>query len=360
MPQAERAAAPRSAVSVSDAAVSQAGLALRFPCQHYAPDRRKFVTMQPVPVAALPPQPTDIRDGSTAGAWLVLGSALVWSAGGILVRLADVENPWNTIFWRASTAALFLIAFMLVRDGRSGTLALFRGMGWAGIGVGVCFATASTLFVVALNHTTVANVLLMQAGVPLLAALLSWVLFREKLRISTWIAIAAVIAGVAVMVSDSLTGKVSPVGDGLALVIALAFAAATVITRRFSHIRMTPAVCTGSLFSLAIAGIMSLLTTGGVAVGWQHAPYIALLGISMGLGMALFTQGARLIPSAFAALLGTAETILGPVWVWLFLGETPSFRTVTGGSMVLAALAAYLAWQLLGHHRIRRLPPPVN
>ncbi|MFZ2101395.1 MAG: DMT family transporter [Oricola sp.] len=316
--------------------------------------------MKTGPAATVPPPPTDMAEGSAMGAWLVLASSIVWSAGGLLVRLADVESPWNTVFWRAGTASLFLIAFMLVRDGWAGTLALFRGMGRAGLAVGLCFTSASTLFIVALNHTTVANVLLMQAGVPLIAALISWALFREPLRLSTWAAIAAVIGGVAIMVSDSLTGRVSPLGDGLSLLIALSFATATVVTRRYSHIRMTPAVCTGSLVGFAIATVMSLATTGGVMVAGAQMPPLVLLGLSMGLGMALFTQGARLIPSAFAALLGTAETILGPVWVWLFLGETPSLRTVLGGSIVLAALMAYLAWQIFGHHRLKRIPPPVN
>src|SRR3546814_18829007 len=67
---------------------------------------------------------------------------------------------------------------------------------------------------------------------------------------------------------------------------------------------------------------------------------------------ALF-RSARLIPSAFAALLGTAETLFGPFWVWLFLDETPTTRTVVGGAIVLAAILAYLAWQLIGHRKVR-------
>ncbi|MGF1593793.1 MAG: DMT family transporter [Kiloniellaceae bacterium] len=292
------------------------------------------------------------------GAWLVFGSAFVWSLGGILARLAEVDNPWTTIFWRAGTATLFLLAFMLLRDGRAGTVALFARMGVAGLGVAACFAIASTSFVVALQFTTVANVLLMQAGVPLIAALISRVLFGEPLRLVTGIAIAAVIAGVAVMVSDSLTGRVSPVGDGLALLIAFAFATATVITRRKAGVRMTPAVCTGSAIGCAVALGMSLATAGSVAVEIWQLPILGVFGVSLGLGMALFAQGARLIPSAFAALLGTAETILGPFWVWLFLEETPTPRTIVGGAIVLAAILAYLTWQIASNRRIRRLAPP--
>lgn len=297
-------------------------------------------------------------ESHSLGTWLVFGSAVVWSLGGILARLAEVENPWSTIFWRSGTAALFLLAFMLLRDGRAGTLVLFARMGPAGLAVAGCFAIATTSFVVALQFTTVANVLLMQAGVPLIAALISRVLFGEPLRIVTGVAIAAVIAGVAVMVSDSLTGRVSPLGDGLALLIALVFATATVITRRHAGIRMTPAVCTGAAIGCVIALAVCLATARPLAVEPWQLPVLGVFGASLGLGMALFTQGARLIPSAYAALLGTAETVLGPLWVWLFLDETPTPRTVIGGTIVLAAIVGYLIWQLSNQRKIRRVAPP--
>jgi drug/metabolite transporter (DMT)-like permease len=316
---------------------------------------------QSISPPSLPAQNESPHPESQAlGAWLVFGSALVWSLGGIIARLAEIENPWTAVFWRSGTATLFLVAFMLLRDGRAGTLALFARMGFAGLGVAVCFAIASTSFVLALQFTTVANILLMQAGVPLIAALISRILFGEQLRFMTWIAVAAVISGVAVMVSDSLTGRVSPIGDGLSLLIASAFAVATVITRRYSGIRMTPAVCTGAALGCVAALVLSLATAGSVAVAAWQLPILGVFGVSLGLGMALFAQGARLIPSAFAALLGTGETILGPFWVWLFLAETPTPRTVIGGAIVLAAILAYLVWQIADNRKLRRLAPPIH
>src|SRR3546814_13494732 len=86
--------------------------------------------------------------------------------------------------------------FLLLRDGRGGTASMFALMGLAGLAVALCFAIASTSFVVALQFTTVANILLMQAGVPLIAALISRILFGERLRLTTWLAVAAVISGV--------------------------------------------------------------------------------------------------------------------------------------------------------------------
>ncbi len=306
-----------------------------------------------------PPQVTP-SEGQALGAWLVFGAALTWSLGGIIARLAAVEDPWTTVAWRSGTATLFLLGFMLVRDGPLGTGQLFARMGPAGLTVAGCFTIATTSFVVALQHTTVANILLMQAGVPLIAALISRVLFGERLRPTTWLAIAAVICGVAVMVSDSLTGRVSPVGDGLSLLIAISFASATVITRRRAEIRMTPAVCTGAAFGCAIA--VGVCLAGGTTLavsGWQM-PLLGLFGVSMGLGMALFTQGARLIPSAFAALISTAEVILGPIWVGIFLDEVPNLRTTIGGAIVLAAILAYLAWQIIDNRKLRRIAPQVH
>ena len=277
------------------------------------------------------------------GALLILGSATAWSFGGTIARFLSVTESWTIVFWRAFFASVFLLGFMLRRQGMRNTLGLFRAMGWPGVAVGLCFALASTCFVVALAHTTVANVLLIQAGVPLIAALMAFVLFGERVALSTWAAIAAVISGVAIMVSESIGGTVSPVGDGLAVLIALAFAGATVITRRHAQVQMMPAVCTGTLIATCVAALMT--PQFGVS-----APDLGLLflfgAFNLGLGMALFVTGAPLLPSALAALIGIAEPVLGPLWVWLIHNEIPSQRTLVGGAVVFFALLGHILWQM--------------
>lgn len=282
---------------------------------------------------------------------LVFLSALFWSFGGAIGRFVEAPDSWTIVFWRSFWAAAFLFGFMLLRDGGRGTINLFRSIGLPGVVVAFCFATASTSFVVALAYTTVANILLMQAGVPLIAALLSFLIFRERIAPATWAAIAAVIAGVAIMVSESFNGEVSPIGDGLALLIAVVFAVATVITRRFAHVRMVPATCLGTL----IAGTLAATQASTIAVSNADMGFLFAFGaLNLGLGLAFFATGARLIPAAFAALLGTFETILGPVWVWVVHGELPSTRTIVGGTVVLAALLVHIALEF------RRLSEPAK
>lgn len=281
---------------------------------------------------------------SRKGILLVAGSALFWSFGGTIARFLAVQDSWTVVFWRSIFAALFLLGFMLWRDGLRGTFNLFKNMGGWGVAVALCFATASSAFIIALAHTTVANILLIQAGVPLIAALLTWILFHEKISTSTWAAIAAVIAGVAIMVSESFTGKVSPIGDGLALLIAVAFAVATVITRRHANVQMAPAVC----LAVTLAAINAAFLSGTYLVSPADFAWLIAFGaINLGLGLAMFVTGARLLPAALAALIGTLEPVLGPLWVWLVHHEVPSERTLLGGAVVFLALLThlYLDWQ---------------
>jgi drug/metabolite transporter (DMT)-like permease len=278
-----------------------------------------------------------------AGVLLVAASAILWSFGGTIARYITVEG-WTVVFWRSYFAVVFLMCFLVLREGPRVTLRQFTGMGWPGLAVACCFAGASTCFVIALSYTTVANILLMQAGVPLIAALMCFLLFKEHVSLQTWLAIAAVIGGVFVMVSETLTGKVSPIGDGLSLLIALLFATATVLTRRHHEVRMTPAVTLGILIAFGAAAIMG----GAQSVSLPDLLWLVAFGaLNLGAGLAAFALGARLIPAAIAALIGTLEPVLGPVWVWLVHGEVPSERTIIGGSVVFAALCTHLLAEAL-------------
>lgn len=294
-------------------------------------------------VAPLMNAPTStLRSDQTYGVALVASAAIIWSFGGVIARFLQVTDSWTIILWRSAFAALFLLVFMLFRDGFKGTAKLLLGIGPPGIGVAACFAVASTAFVVALAHTTVANILLVQAAAPLIAAVLTWALFGERVPLNTWVAIAAVILGIAIMVSGSVSGHLSIVGDGLALAISFAVAIATVITRRHAHVRMTPAVLLAMIIACCVS---ALLSTPRMVAPTDVALLFAFGALNLGLGLSLFVTGARLIPAALGALVGAIEPVLGPLWVWLVHGEIPGARTLLGGALVIAALLAHLTYQ---------------
>lgn len=283
------------------------------------------------------------------GTILVVGAAVCWSIGGLIARQMHLD-AWTIIAWRGGIAAVTLLLFLLIRD-RGQTWSLFRNMGLGGIGVALCFAAASISFVIALQSTTVALILVIQSTAPLIAGLLAWIWLREKLGWATIAAMAVAFAGILLMVGKA-EGPSDMTGLILSGVIALAFAFAAVLTRRYSHVRMTPATCLGT----AIMGATGFIMAGTEAFDITAADfgYLFLFGaVQLAIGLILFTMGARHIPAAHTALLSLVETVLGAFWVFLFLGENPGIYALYGGILVVGAVAANTIY---AQRRVQRQP----
>ena len=209
----------------------------------------------------------------------------------------------------------------------------WRSIGIAGVGLALCLAVASGAFIAALNHTTVARVLFIQAISPVLAALLARVLLGEPVGRRSVLAMAIALGGVTLMLGAPGGGDAA--GDGLALLMSLAFALALVITRHRRDVSMAPATCLSQLFLLAAFGPFATPATSA-ATTWPRSRCSAA-GRSAS-GSSLLTIGARLIPAAQVALITLLEVVLGPLWVWLASSEQPDTATLAGGAVVIAAI----------------------
>lgn len=276
------------------------------------------------------------------GIALVVGAALLWSTGGLVVRSLETTDTWTIVFWRSATASLFLLLYMSMRNGRH-VPALFLHMGWPGWIVGLSYTWASISLIIALAHTSVAKALIILSCGPILAALLGRIVLGERVSWLSWLAIFASAGGITLMVSDSY-GHGSIIGDLAAFGIAVAQAIAVVTMRRHRDIQMMPAM----LVATSLAALIALPLAGTLMVSAMDAVLLTFFGAGqLGLGLAMFSIGAPLIPAAQAALLNVVEPILGPLWVWLALGERPSEAALLGGAIVLAALAVHTAADLM-------------
>lgn len=258
-------------------------------------------------------------------------AAIAWSTAGVLQRQLTVGTS-TQLFGRAAFAGTALLAYVaLVERGR--VLRAFRSVGAAGIAVALCVAVASGSFIAALNYTTVARVLFILAVSPVLAALLARVALGEPITRRTLLAMGIALAGVAVMVGAP--GDASLAGDGLSLLTALSFAVMIVITRWRHDVSMAPATCLSQL--ILVVAFVPFASPG--EVGGSDLAWLAALGIGqIGLGFALLTVGARLIPAAQVGVISLLEVVLGPLWVWLALNERPSALTLAGGAIVIGAI----------------------
>jgi len=288
----------------------------------------------------------DLSRQHRRGRLYVALAAVAWSTAGLLQRKLTVDVG-TQLAGRALFAVLGLLLFVAVAE-RGRVLRAFRAIGRGGIAVTVLMAVSSGAFIAALNYTSVANVLFMQALAPVLAAVLG-TFVGEPVARRTWIAMAVAIAGVGLMVGGP--SHPSAAGLSLSLLMSISFAGTIVVTRHQREVSMAPATC----LSQALVFVFAAPFASPGSVGGRDLMLLAGLGIGqIGLGLIFLTIGARLIPAAEVALITLLEIVLGPLWVWIALSEQPSATTLAGGAIVLAAVVI----QAVGAPEEPSAPPP--
>lgn len=258
-------------------------------------------------------------------------AALAWSLAGILQRQLHMSLA-SQLAGRAVFAVVAVFVFVAIAE-RGRVIPAFRAIGRPGLAIAGLMAVSSGSFISALNATSVANVMVVQALVPLAAALLG-LLAGEPVRRRTWAAMGIAVSGLALMAGSPT--RPGPAGLVLSLLAMLTFAATIVIARRKAEVSMAPATCLSQVLVFAVfAPFAHVSEMGGGALG-----YLALMGVvQMGLALFFLSLGARLIPAADAALISQMENVLGPLWVWLAGIEHPSAPTLAGGVIVIGAVA---------------------
>lgn len=275
--------------------------------------------------------------GYVGGVALLLIGGGFLSMGGLFVRAIAQADGWQILQFRAIGFCLTVLAFIAWRR-RGRLVAPFRRLGWAGVACAGFLAFGFIAYVIALTLTTVANAMFVLATSPLFCALAGRVLLGERIGPVTAAAIAIAVAGIAVMVADSLR-----VGDWHGMLVALcvpvAFAGMVISIRLGgADSDMMPAV----LLSGALAGLVALVIGDSPAdLPLRDCLLATAMGaVQLAVGFICITLGTRAVPAAEVALLTLTEPILAPVWVWLAFGEVPGHATLVGGAAVLIAVAA--------------------
>jgi len=287
------------------------------------------------------------------GLFFVFAAGVLWSTVGLGIRLIEQAEVWQILLYRSISLSIFLFVVILLRS-RESPLAQVRRAGVPAAIAGLSLVAAYAGGIYAIQSTSIANAMLLFATAPFLTAVLGWLVLREPVRRATWIAIFVAIAGIGIMVADESEGGALS-GSLAALGSAFGFAVFTVALRWGKSGEMLPSVFLSGIFAVVITTAMCLglglplilsVNDGGIAMG---------MGVfQVGAGLILYTLGSRTLPAAELTLLSLAEVLLGPLWVWLFLGETVTINTLIGGCVLLAAIAGNA---LSG---ARRKPPPVT
>jgi len=271
----------------------------------------------------------NIRSEYYVGALLVVVSAITFSTAGLFTKGVQA-GAWEVIFWRGLFAATLTTAWTMKR----GTLqSNFLGMGFSGVSIGVVGALGTAAFIPAFKFTTIANVSLIYAISPLIAALLAWIAIGERATFRTMAGCAGALLGVAVIVSGSL-GTISLRGDLLALSMTVAMASIMVIYRKYPD---TPGAGPQVLQSVLLLPVAAMFGDP-FDVDRMEIGVLAAFGLLFAIASVTLAEGAKRVPSGQAALLSSLETPLAPVFAFFLLSEIPSAATFLGGFVVLVAV----------------------
>ncbi len=299
-----------------------------------------------------PTPPTSAADAHKYGVLFVFAAGVLWSTVGLGIRMVEDAVVWQILLYRSISMSLFLYVVIRVRSGESPFVQV-RRLGFPSVIAGLSLVAAYSGGIYSIQNTSVANAMLLFATAPFMAAVLGWIILREPVRVATWVAIAVAIGGIAIMVADQ-SGSIVLKGSLAALGSAFGFAVFTVALRWGRTGEMLPSVFLSGLFAAFVTYGICQFSGLSVSLGIRDGAISIGMGVfQVGAGLILYTLGSRSLPAAELALLSLAEVLLGPVWVWLFLGEIASPNTLIGGTVLLAAIAGNA---ISGK---RRKPPPI-
>ena len=253
----------------------------------------------------------------------------------LFIRLSNIDT-WGMLFYRGAIPFFVVLSGLLIFY-KKNFFKVFFSMGVHGIFYSLTFAITNITFIVSIQNTNVANTLVMIAMAPMLSAILGGIFLKEMPDKKTWTAIIITFGAAVYIFYDSIQlGNFF--GDFFGLVTALGLAIGAVIVRSAKKKDLVPAAVVGKLivamFAIFFVESFSLDKTDIIIV-----PIMCVMCVA--LPFVLVTIAPRFISAAEVNLFFLLETIIGPIWVWMFIKEQPSLETIQGGSIIILTIAIH-------------------
>ena len=259
--------------------------------------------------------------------------ALSLSFGGLIVKSFDGATLWQILFWRSLFFSLTVLVFLVISYGKK-TFSAFYESGLPGFFGGIILSFGFCGYVFAMYNTTVANTNFIISLQILFLAIFGYFFLKEKISAVTLTSIILAISGVFLMVGNSLTpGELS--GNLAAFMMPITFAILIIIVRKFPTVDMVPAQFVAGISSCLIGFLMSnklMISSHDIFLGFLAGFF------QIGFGFIFITIGARSTPSAMVGIIMLSESVLGPIWAFLFVSERPSMFGLLGGAIILLAV----------------------
>ena len=267
------------------------------------------------------------------GPLLIFLGALSLSTGGLIVKSFEGASLWQILFWRSLFFSITVLTFLILSYKKK-TFKAFYESGLPGFIGGIVLSFGFCGYVFAMYNTTVANTNFIISLQIIFLAIFGYLFLKEKISVLTLFSIILALSGVLLMVGNSLTpGELS--GNLAAFTMPITFAVLIMIIRKFPSVDMVPAQFIAGLSSCIIGFILSskiLISPHDIFLGFIAGFF------QVGFGFIFITIGARTTPSAMVGIIMLSESVLGPIWAFLFVSERPSVFGLIGGTIILLAV----------------------
>ena len=276
---------------------------------------------------------------------LILSGGTFMSFVGLYMRLLSQADGFQILFFRSLSLCLIVLMVCCLRR-KVTPLMFLKSIDKNDFLIGSSLSLAFVCYVFAMLYTTVASTLLILSATPFIAAIIGWLWINERPRSITWIAMAFAIVGIYFMVRSGYQLGNS-FGNLLALLSGFWFALMLVMARHVRKNDILGGTFVGGAVCIFIGAIMALLFGTGLKVTTQDLLIILGMGaFGIGIGITLVTWGASHVPAAEVSILVLIESVLGPVWPWLFLNEAMTLSEILGGTLVLGSVVVFAIFNI--------------
>ncbi len=270
------------------------------------------------------------------GPLLVFFGAITLSFGGIIVKSFEGANLWQILFWRQIFFSITIVIYLFFTY-KKDFFKSFYNSGLPGFFGGLALSVGFVAYVFAMYTTTVANTNFIISLETIFLALFGYFFLKEKINLITLTSIILGISGVLIILGNSLSIQTSEqfIGNVIALIMPISFAILVIIVRKYPNVDMVPAQFTAGV----AAALIGFFIADQLIMSSKDFILASIAGIfQIGFGFILITVGSRTTPAAAVGVLMLIESVLGPLWAWLFINEVPPMTVLIGGGVIIFAI----------------------
>ncbi len=263
------------------------------------------------------------------------------SLGSILVRFSQEAPSLTIAFYRMFLATLFFLPFYLGRKDRR------RVSGRVTLGAGLALALHFACWIASLRFTSVAVSVLLLSTSPVLVALLSYVLYRERLSRLGMAGVALTVLGSGLLVCNDLSLIEDWRGPLLALLGGLAYAVYFVVGRGARQ-GMTLLEYVVPVYATAAALLaLMVMVSGTPFFGFRPDTYLFLVLLALlpqCLGHTAYNWSLKYLTATLVAVLALAEPVTASALAYWILSEPLPSMVLAGGAAVGTGILLVARW----------------